>query len=120
MWRDSGTAVNAIEILELVKQRRKGFDRISPLHFQTTKDRTMSNKPVLKSDLGHLSVAIWENERDENGGTFRSISVSRRYFDRKKNDWEATSMSLNPSDIPAVIRLLQSIETQLIQPTSAT
>lgn len=73
------------------------------------------NKPIAKRELGHLSVAVWANERQDDGGAFRSVSLSRRYYDRQSGEWKSTSVSLNPADVPTVIRLLQGIESELIE-----
>ncbi|MEZ6055495.1 MAG: hypothetical protein R3C01_02200 [Planctomycetaceae bacterium] len=75
----------------------------------------MMNKPIAKRELGHLSVAVWANEREEQGTTFRSVSLSRRYYDRQGGEWKSTTVSLNPADVPTVVRLLQEIEGELIE-----
>ena len=73
------------------------------------------NKPIANRELGHLSVAVWSNGRDESGTTFRSVSLTRRYYDRQSGEWKSTSVSLNPADVPTVVRLLTGIEVELIE-----
>ena len=71
--------------------------------------------PIMKRELGHLSVAVWNNQRDEGDGTFQSVSISRRYFDRKEGEWKSSSVSLNPADVPVITLLLASLQQELIR-----
>ncbi|MCA8994978.1 MAG: hypothetical protein KDA88_23580 [Planctomycetaceae bacterium] len=75
------------------------------------------SKPILKFELGHLSVAVWENAREDRAPQ-QSVSVTRRYFDKQDSSWKSTSVSINPADVPTVIRLLQATESALLEPTS--
>lgn len=70
------------------------------------------NRPVFKAELSHLSVAVFENENDRS--VMRSISVSRRYYDRNSDQWKTSSASLNTSDVPAITQLLQAVTDWLI------
>lgn len=71
--------------------------------------------PVFKRQLGHLSVAVFENERQGDAPPARSISIARRYFERQAEEWKTSSVSLNPADVPAISRLLQSVELWLLE-----
>ncbi len=74
--------------------------------------------PIFKRNLGHLSVAVFENERQGDSPPARSISVSRRYFDRQSEEWKSSAVSLNPADVPAISKLLQVVEQWLIDQTT--
>lgn len=71
-------------------------------------------QPITRFELGHLSVAVFENQPDPDKSVFRSVSVTRRYYDRLSDEWKSSSASLNVADVPAVIRLLHSAEQWLI------
>lgn len=70
--------------------------------------------PIFKRELGHLSVAIFENEREGDRTPMRSISLSRRYFDRGEDQWKSSTMSVNPADVPTLHRLLGPVEQFLL------
>jgi len=74
------------------------------------------SQPVFKRELGHLSVAVFENERDGDKTPLRSVSVSRRYFDRNDDEWKSSVMSVNPADVPGLRRLLEPVEEFLLDP----
>ncbi|MCA9075286.1 MAG: hypothetical protein KDA93_09655 [Planctomycetaceae bacterium] len=74
------------------------------------------SQPIFKRELSHLSVAVFENERDGDKSPLRSISISRRYFDRSDEEWKSSAMSVNPADVPAIRQLLAPVEEFLMQP----
>ena len=55
-----------------------------------------------------ITVAVWLNTVDTEDGpmTFRSVSVTRRYRDKKTGEWKDAN-SYNPTDLPALIFALQ-------------
>lgn len=71
--------------------------------------------PIYRRQLGHLSVAVFENERQGDASPARTVSVARRYFDRQTEEWKTSSVSLNPADVPAISRLLATAETWLLE-----
>ena len=71
--------------------------------------------PVFKRQFGHLSVAVFDNERQGDAPPARSISIARRYFDRQADEWKTSSASLNPADISAIARMLHSVEDWLLE-----
>ena len=77
------------------------------------------NSPTFKQRLGLLAVAVFENQKDDGRHSMRTVSVSRRYFDRKKDAWETTQLSLGESDVSAARALLEQIETYLLQSSTA-
>ena len=74
----------------------------------------MPKPPIGKAVLGHISVALFRNENDGNGGPRYSVSLQRRYWDRSKESWESTTCYLPPSDVPAAISCLRKIEATLL------
>src|SRR3989339_533531 len=53
-------------------------------------------KPLKSFAVGPLSVAMWENPaNDGSDRTFRSVTISKAYFDKKENEWDRQSVSIN-------------------------
>lgn len=75
----------------------------------------MSSQPIFKRELGPIGVAVFENTGDEERRPLRSISLSRRYFDRQSEEWKSSVVSLNPGDVSAAVRLLQTVEEFLLR-----
>lgn len=57
-----------------------------------------------------VSAVIWLNQVDSDNGpprVFRSITIeTRRYFDRKANEWKS-SPSISPTDLPILVYALE-------------
>lgn len=66
---------------------------------------------------GGISVAVWNNEIEGEGGEIRivrGISISpRRYLDRKSGEWRSTN-SFRPNDLSAIIMALQKAQEYCI------
>ncbi len=78
---------------------------------QPSTSQKPTNRPEVKFGPfpGGISVAVWLNEVQTDGGprTMRSISVSpRRYRDSVSGEWK-DAPSYRPSDLPALIFGLQ-------------
>lgn len=76
-----------------------------------TRSQKPANRPEVKFGPfpGGISVAVWRNEIQTDGGprTIRSISVSpRRYRDAETGEWK-DAPSYRASDIPALVFGLQ-------------
>jgi hypothetical protein len=59
---------------------------------------------------GGVSVAVWLNEVETEGGVkwFRSVTInSRRFRDKKTGNWK-DAKSLRPTDIPALLLALEN------------
>lgn len=66
-------------------------------------------KPVKKYIAGQIQVAVWEN--GEEGKTFPTISITKRYKD-KNEEWKNSS-SFRIQDIPKAIAAMQKAYTEL-------
>ncbi|MFH1256900.1 MAG: hypothetical protein V1494_06450 [Candidatus Diapherotrites archaeon] len=75
------------------------------------------NSPLKKFSAGAIQVAVWENNGSE-GKVFQSVSIDRRYKD-KKGEWKSTH-SLKPSDVPkAIVALQKAYEFVVLKETGA-
>jgi hypothetical protein len=79
----------------------------------TTKSKrasTAPRPPVRKWGPFHgVSVSCWLNEVETDKGVryFRTITISRRYKDKKTGEWKDAA-SLRSSDLPSVILALEA------------
>ena len=74
------------------------------------------NHPEKKFSTGALTATIWKNEGKE--GTFNTISVERRFKD-KKDEWQSTS-TLRVNDLPKVAVLVNKAFEHLVLKEEAT
>lgn len=72
-------------------------------------------KPLKSFAVGPLSVAMWENQaNDGSERTFRSVTISKAYFDKKVNDWDRQSVSINLTEVGCMVELLQRMEEAVV------
>ena len=73
-----------------------------------------SNQPVYRAQLDALSVAVFEKRDEEFGSVRLNVSIQKRYFDKTDDSWKSTTCYLSPSQVSASIRLLQAVESHII------
>lgn len=73
------------------------------------------SKPDKAYRLGLISASVFTNEISTDGGTrtARSVVLQRRYRDGN-GEWQSTN-SLNASDVPAAICVLQASQAYLLE-----
>lgn len=80
----------------------------------------MSDKqPLKRFSIGQLSVSLWENEADDGEGgtrTFRSVTASKQYYDRKADEWKWQRLTLKQSEVGRLIELLGKISENAEEP----
>ena len=66
----------------------------------------VGNKPVAKFKAGSVEAAIFENQIEKNGGSFkiRKVVFQKNYLD-KNDKWQSTS-SLDVNDVPKAVLVL--------------
>ena len=75
----------------------------------SSRKRRPEKQIQLSSGVG---VAVWRNQIDTDRGekTVRSITIKpRRYYDQNNDEWRDAS-GYNPSDLPALIFVLQKAQ----------
>jgi len=75
----------------------------------------MENKPEIKFSTGAISAAVWKNTGVRKNGEqteFNTISLQRRYTD-KKGEWQTTS-SLRINDLPRAALVLNKAYEYLV------
>lgn len=75
-----------------------------------------AKSPEWRRSLGLISVAVFAHENSgDDGATVinRSVNCQRRYFDKKANEWKASTY-LSPADVGAAITLLNAAQQYLI------
>ena len=73
------------------------------------------HRPTTQVSLGPVSSAVFEHERDGNGTPRLSISLRRRFFDRKAEEWKTSVCYLTPETLSAGIAVLKAIESTLLE-----
>ena len=65
--------------------------------------------PLKQYRFGVLGLSVFENSTTRDGmpSSWLETVLSRRFKDPVTGEWKSTSVSLTPSEIPIVIRLLQ-------------
>lgn len=76
----------------------------------------MSEKPVVSFNVGGLSVALWENERE--GRVVRSVSVKKSFWDREKEEYDHRTVTLNLNEVSCLAGLLRKMEEAVINERS--
>lgn len=71
--------------------------------------------PSFQATLGPVSSAVFEHEPDGNGQPRLSISLRRRFFDRKSEEWKTSVAYLTPETLSAAIAVLKAIESTLLE-----
>ena len=69
-------------------------------------------QPLKRLSIGQVSVSLWENEAEDGDGskrTFKSVTISRQYFDRKTGEWKWQRVTLKTGEAPQVAELLKKI-----------
>lgn len=69
---------------------------------------TETKKPEKTFRLGNLSCSVFANEHGDR--TFRTVLIQRSY--REGDDFKYTT-SLNSTDLPNVIRLLEAVHSEI-------
>jgi len=75
----------------------------------------MENKPEIKFSTGVISATIWRNTGIRKTGEeteFRTVSLQRRYTD-KKGEWQSTS-SMRVNDLPKAALVLNKAYEYLV------
>lgn len=73
-----------------------------------------NNKPEMKYRAGGVIATIWKNQAEIKGKTmeYSSVTIERRYKD-KKDEWQSTnSMKLN--DLPKAILVMQKAYEHIV------
>lgn len=78
---------------------------------------TMTNKPVKTLSIGAIRAAIWGHDT-ESGRRFYKVSVERRYFDSKAEEFGSTR-SFSRDELPAVAKLLDDAYAAIFELQSA-
>ncbi|OGC62493.1 hypothetical protein A2264_01155 [candidate division WWE3 bacterium RIFOXYA2_FULL_46_9] len=72
-------------------------------------------KPLKSFAVGPLSVAMWENPaNDGSDRTFRSVTISKAYFDKKENEWDRQSVSINLTEVGCMTELLKRMQEAVV------
>jgi len=72
-------------------------------------------KPLKSFAVGPLRVAMWENPaNDGSERTFKSVTISKAYFDKKENAWDRQSVSLNLTGVGCMAALLRRMEEAVV------
>ncbi len=81
----------------------------------------VSNHPILAVRLGVVDAAAWRNADDAGNPRGMSISLSKRFYDAKEEQWKNSRCYLAPHEVAAAIAVLSAIQKQLIDldPTTA-
>jgi len=74
-----------------------------------------TTRPSFQATLGPVSSAVFEHESDGNGTPRLSISLRRRFFDRKAEEWKTSVCYLTPETLSAAIAVLKAIENTLLE-----
>lgn len=82
---------------------------------ENTANKQTGNMPEKNFRSGGVSVAVWANEQKTDYGmqTFRSVTLTKRYHDKKTDKW-LESGSLNLNEVPKAIVLLQNAYEYII------
>jgi len=75
-----------------------------------------SRKPFATVRIrGGISAAVWRNEIATSNGsaTVENITLQRRYFDKKTNEWQ-TATSFRREDLPRVALVAQILYERLM------
>jgi len=72
------------------------------------------NQPEKKFSTGAISATVWKNSREKDGKVFEthSVSLQRRYTD-KKGEWQSTN-SLRLNDLPKAALVLDEAYKYLV------
>ena len=65
-------------------------------------------KPLKSFTVGKLSVSLWDN------GQYKNVSVRKTFFNTKEKKPDHQAVSVDPSDVPCLIRLLRKMENEVI------
>lgn len=88
------------------------------------KEKTMStdvtNRPILSIQLGVVDAAAWRNTDDQGKSRGVSVSLSKRYYDSKEQQWKSTRCYLAPHEIAAAVSILTELQLQLMALDPAT
>ena len=74
----------------------------------------MSNQPIFRRRLGNVSGAIFDNGNEEGRPSLKSVSLSKRFFDRNAEEWKTLRLSLGEIEVPAMIAVLNEIQQALL------
>lgn len=74
-------------------------------------------KPRYKfgSSLNAVSAGVIEHDSQGGGEPQLSISLRRRFFDRKANQWKTSVCYLTPETLSAAIAVLKTVESELLE-----
>ncbi len=73
------------------------------------------NGPTVSFNVGGLSVALWENEREKGEGTRKSVTVRKSFWSAEKKGFEERSITLNVNEVSCLARLLQKMQEAVIE-----
>jgi hypothetical protein len=76
----------------------------------------MGNRPIKKFRSGNIEVAIWNNEKEFNGGLveFKTISLSRSYKKKGEEIFRSDQINLRRNDLQKCILVLQKAQEELL------
>ncbi len=80
----------------------------------------VANHPILAVRLGVVDAAAWRNADDAGNPRGMSISLSKRFYDAKEEQWKNSRCYLSPHEIAAAIAVLSAIQRQLLELDPAT
>ena len=71
----------------------------------------MANEPKFKRRTGQFEVAVWENDAEKNGNTFKVYSWSLQKSYKDKNDeWQRQVVHGSAGDVSRALTLLQEAQ----------
>jgi hypothetical protein len=75
----------------------------------------MTNQPIKDWKVGGIKAAVWQNEKEFNGGTvsFKTLSVSRNFKKKGEDVWRSEIMNLRRNDIQKLILVLEEAQKYL-------
>ena len=117
------------EIAPAAEKNRLLFDLVaelfgnklpSPFFERKTMSTDVTNRPILSIQLGVVDAAAWRNTDDQGKTRGVSVSLSKRYYDSKEQQWKSTRCYLAPHEIAAAVSILTELQLQLMALDPAT
>jgi len=74
----------------------------------------VTNRPIVSVQLGVVDAAAWRNTDDQGKTRGVSVSLSKRYYDAKEQQWKSTRCYLAPQELAAAVAVLTEVQQQLM------
>jgi hypothetical protein len=76
---------------------------------------SFTNRPILLADNGHgTKVKLWPNDGPNQPG-IPNVSIERSFKRKDSEQWETQTVRLNPDDLLAVARALESGHDAIVE-----